>query len=147
MANTGLVMYDYTFKNEPYAIYRGQVPDHGTSLLSVPPSDNVSRQSVFLRWRSSPQVPVHQITVNANYGETVPNPLARTLFQYIGRIGGSALYPILGLSPKRPMFTEIGKADYNLTTVTNMPVTPQNFTGIQTRPVIWTNPSVATIKG
>ena len=147
MANkTGLVQYDYTFQNEPYAIYQGMVPDHGTSLRSVPPSDNVSRQSVFLRWRRSPQIPVHQITVNANYGSTTPNPFARTLFHYLGRIGGNALYPILALNPYRPMFTTIGKANYDLNVVTNMPVTPQNFTNIQTKPVIWVNPSVATIK-
>lgn len=148
MANqqTGLVQYDYQFKNEPYAIFSGAQPDHGTSLMSVPPSDNVSRISAFLRWRRSPQIPVHFVTVNANYGSTTPNPFARTLFQYLGRIGGTGLYPILGLNPNRPMFTEIGKANYNLTAVQNMPNTPQVYAGIQKKPVIWTNPAVATLK-
>ena len=142
----GEIQYQYNFQKEPLDIYDGLRPDHGTSLRSVPPSDNVSRQSVFLRWRRSPQVPVHQITVNANYGETVPNPIARTLFQYLGRLGGNALYPILGLNPSRPMFTQIGKANYNLNVVTNMGNVAQSFTAIQSKPVIWINPSVATIK-
>jgi hypothetical protein len=44
------------------------------------------------------------------------------------------------------MFTEIGKANYNLTAVQNMPNTPQVYAGIQKKPVVWTNPAVATLK-